>query len=150
MLRDNVLHVGRFCMQFSEVPNMSEPNLELLSKAVSLCYLFLYSHSESARNPRMFSNFTFLSVQVPSIVLKFNSMFSNVLKTKCLENSTILAVYWRKELNKFAHPTTSGKKKRRDPNSCRTNARQPSTSCVCSCDAHFACRSANSQWLRPT
>ena len=58
-------------------------------------------------------------------------MFSNVLETKCLEN----AVYWRKELNKFAHPTTSGKK-RRDPNSCRTNARQPSASC----DAHFARR----------
>ena len=68
------------------------------------------------------------SVQVPSIVLEFNSMFSNVLETKCLENAIILAVYWRKELNKFAHPTTSGKK-RRDPNSCRTNARQPSASC---------------------
>ena len=65
------------------------------------------------------------SVQVPSIVLEFNSMFSNVLETKCLENAVILAVYWHKELNKFAHPTTSGKK-RRDPNSCRTNARQPS------------------------
>ena len=64
------------------------------------------------------------SVQVPSIVLEFNSMFSNVLETKCLENAIILAVYWRKELNKFAHPTTSGKK-RRDPNSCRTNARRP-------------------------
>ena len=76
------------------------------------------------------------SVQVPSIVLEFNSMFSNVLETKCLENAVILAVYWRKELNKFAHPTTSGKK-RRDPNSCRTNARQPSASC----DAHFARRS---------
>ena len=63
-------------------------------------------------------------------------MFSNVLETKCLENAVILAVYWRKELNKFAHPTTSGKK-RRDPNSCRTNARQPSASC----DAHFARRS---------
>ena len=50
------------------------------------------------------------SVQVPSIVLEFNSMFSNVLETKCLENAIILAVYWRKELNKFAHPTTSGKK----------------------------------------
>ena len=50
------------------------------------------------------------SVQVPSIVLEFNSMFSNVLETKCLENAVILAVYWRKELNKFAHPTTSGKK----------------------------------------
>ena len=48
------------------------------------------------------------SVQVPSIVLEFNSMFSNVLETKCLENAVILAVYWRKELNKFAHPTTSG------------------------------------------
>ena len=68
------------------------------------------------------------SVQVPSIVLEFNSMFSNVLETKCLENAIILAVYWRKELNKFAHPTTSGKK-RRDLNSCRTNARQPSASC---------------------
>ena len=44
------------------------------------------------------------SVQVPSIVLKFNSMFSNVLETKCLENAIILAVYWRKELNKFAPP----------------------------------------------
>ena len=76
------------------------------------------------------------SVQVPSIVLEFNSMFSNVLEKKCLENAIILAVYWRKELNKFAHPTTSGKK-RRDPNSCRTNARQPSASC----DAHFARRS---------
>ena len=76
------------------------------------------------------------SVQVPSIVLEFNSMFSNVLETKCLENAVILAVYWRKELNKFAHPTTSGKK-RRDPNSCRTNARQPSASC----DAHFVRRS---------
>ena len=76
------------------------------------------------------------SVQVPSIVLEFNSMFSNVLETKCLENAVILAIYWRKELNKFAHPTTSGKK-RRDPNSCRTNARQPSASC----DAHFARRS---------
>ena len=63
-------------------------------------------------------------------------MFSNVLETKCLENAVILAVYWRKELNKFAHPTTSGKK-RRDPNSCRTNAWQPSASC----DAHFARRS---------
>ena len=63
-------------------------------------------------------------------------MFSNVLETKCLENAVILAVYWRKELNKFAHPTTSGKK-RRDPNSCRTNAQQPSASC----DAHFARRS---------
>ena len=52
----------------------------------------------------------------------------DVLETKCLENAIILAVYWRKELNKFAHPTTSGKK-RRDPNSCRTNARQPSASC---------------------
>ena len=51
-------------------------------------------------------------VQVPSIVLEFNSMFSNVLETKCLENAVILAVYWRKELNKFAHPTTSGKKRR--------------------------------------
>ena len=50
------------------------------------------------------------SVQVPSIVLEFNSMFSNVLETKCLENAVILAVYWRQELNKFAHPTTSGKK----------------------------------------
>ena len=68
------------------------------------------------------------SVQVPSIVLEFNSMFSNVLETKCLENAIVLAVYWREELNKFAHPTTSGKK-RRDPNSCRTNARQPSASC---------------------
>ena len=61
------------------------------------------------------------SVQVPSIVLKFNSMFSNVLETKCLENAVILAVYWRKELNKFAHPTTSGKKKARPeqlPNEC--------------------------------
>ena len=38
------------------------------------------------------------SVQVPSIVLEFNSMFSNVLETKCLENAVILAVYWRKEL----------------------------------------------------
>ena len=63
-------------------------------------------------------------------------MFSNVLETKCLEHAVILAVYWRKELNKFAHPTTSGKK-RRDPNSCQTNARQPSASC----DAHFARRS---------
>ena len=60
-------------------------------------------------------------------------MFSNVLETKCLENAVILAVYWRKE---FAHPTTSGKK-RREPNSCRTNDRQPSASC----DAHFARRS---------
>ena len=61
------------------------------------------------------------SVQVPSIVLEFNSMFSNVLETKCLENAVILAVYWRKELNKFAHPTTSGKKKARPeqlPNEC--------------------------------
>ena len=48
------------------------------------------------------------SVQVPSIVPEFNSMFSNVLETKCLENAVILAVYWHKELNKFAHPTTSG------------------------------------------
>ena len=31
------------------------------------------------------------SVQVPSIVLEFNSMFSNVLETKCLENAVILA-----------------------------------------------------------
>ena len=63
-------------------------------------------------------------------------MFLNVLETKCLENAVILGVYWCKELNKFAHLTTSGKK-RHDPNSCRTNARQPSASC----DAHFACRS---------
>ena len=63
-------------------------------------------------------------------------MFSIVLETKCLENAVILAVYWRKELYKFAHSTTSGKK-RRDPNSCRTNTRQPSALC----DAYFACRS---------
>ena len=77
----------------------------------------------SAQNPRMFSNvleFVF-SVQVPSIVLELNSMFSNVLETKCLENAVILAVYWHKELNRFAHPTTSGKKKARPeqlPNEC--------------------------------
>ena len=62
-------------------------------------------------------------------------MFSNVLETKCLENAVILAVYWRKQLNKFAHPQHPVKK-RRDPNSCRTNAREPSASC----DAHFARR----------
>ena len=48
-------------------------------------------------------------------------MFSNVFETKCLENAVILAVYWHKELNKFAHPTTSGKKKTRPeqlPNEC--------------------------------
>ena len=87
-------------------------------------------HTEPSK-PSNVLEFVF-SVQVPSIVLEFNSMFSNVLETKCLENAVILAVYWRKELNKFAHPTTSGKK-RRDQNSCRTNARQPSASC----DAHF-------------
>ena len=83
----------------------------------NLSFLFKY--------PRLFSNLT-----------QCSRMFSNVLEAKCLENAVILAVYWRKELNKFAHLTTSGKK-RRDPNSCRTNARQPSASC----DAHFACRS---------
>ena len=61
-------------MQFSEVPNMSEPNLELLAKVVSLCYLFLYSHSESAQNPRN-----------PRILLfclfKYPRLFSNL--TQC-------------------------------------------------------------------
>ena len=35
------------------------------------------------------------SVQVPSIVLESNSMFSNVLETKCLENAATLVTYWR-------------------------------------------------------
>ena len=39
--RDDVLCVVRFCMQFSEVPNMSEPNLELLSKNVSLFNIYM-------------------------------------------------------------------------------------------------------------
>ena len=76
----------------------------------------------------MFSNLSFL--------FKYPRLFSNL--TRCSRmfskrNVLKMPLFWpyigvRKELNKFAHPTTSGKK-RRDPNSCRTNARQPSASC---------------------
>ena len=41
---DSALCVCRFCMQFSEVPNMSEPNQELLSMAVSLLNQLMYIH----------------------------------------------------------------------------------------------------------
>ena len=121
-------------------------------------YRLQVSRSRSAqnpRNPRMFSNLTFL--------FKYPKLFSNLTpqcsrmfsKRNVLKMPLFWPVYWhysRKEFNKFDHPTTSGnnpnayltvciprKKKRTQIVLTVWNARQPSATC----DAHFGRRSGS-------
>ena len=55
-----------------------------------ILYISIFTVRTEPSKPSNVLEFDF-SVQVPSIVLEFNSMFSNVLETKCLENAVILA-----------------------------------------------------------